>query len=210
MDWLCFPRFDSRSVFARLLDESAGHWSIRPSSADAQISRRYIEHTMVLETTFRTSTGTALLMDALAIGRNERGHEVGADSPGVLLRQITCTSGEMALDVEYAPRPEYGLICPLLALTAGSVAARGGADVLMLSSLVEAYGRGLHGAYSLHVARRRDSRLRTGTQRELGASARGVVTGSNSRPARRYNDRLAHVVVTTSGVRRSVARSGPS
>ena len=137
VDWLCFPRFDSRSVFARLLDESAGHWSIHPSSADAQISRRYIEHTMVLETTFRTSTGTALLVDALAIGRNERGHEVGADSPGVLLRQITCTSGEMALDVEYAPRPEYGLICPLLALTAGGVAARGGADVLMLSSLVE-------------------------------------------------------------------------
>jgi alpha,alpha-trehalase len=101
VDWLCFPRFDSQSVFARLLDDSAGHWSIHPSSAgtgpsfDVQISRRYVEHTMVLETTFRTSTGTALLVDALAIGRNERGHEVGAGSPGVLLRQITCTSGEL-------------------------------------------------------------------------------------------------------------------
>jgi GH15 family glucan-1,4-alpha-glucosidase len=124
-------------VFARLLDESAGHWSIHPPVADAQISRRYVEHTMVLETTFRASTGTTLLVDALAIGRNERGHDVGEDSPGVLLRQITCTSGEMTFDLDYAPRPEYGLIHPLLTPIAGGVAARGGADVLVLSSPIE-------------------------------------------------------------------------
>ncbi|HEV2460405.1 MAG TPA: glycoside hydrolase family 15 protein [Ktedonobacterales bacterium] len=143
VDWLCFPRFDSRSVFARLLDESAGHWSIRPTAgnapdaADITISRRYVEQTMVLETTFRAPTGTAVLVDAMAIGRNERGHELGADSPGVLLRQITCTGGEITLDVDYAPRPEYGMIFPLLAPIAGGVAARGGADVLVLSSPVE-------------------------------------------------------------------------
>jgi GH15 family glucan-1,4-alpha-glucosidase len=135
VDWLCFPRFDSRSVFARLLDESAGSWSIRPAGA-AEISRRYVEHSMVLETTFRTATGSVTLVDALAIGRNERGHELGAESPGVLLRQITGTGGEVALELEYTPRPEYGLIVPLLAPIAGGVAARGGADVLVLSSPV--------------------------------------------------------------------------
>src|SRR6266581_3692452 len=33
VDWLCFPRFDGPSVFARLLDEQAGHWSIYPVNA---------------------------------------------------------------------------------------------------------------------------------------------------------------------------------
>src|SRR5260370_42357729 len=73
VDWLCFPRFDSRSVFARLLDESAGSWSIRPTGA-AEISRRYVEHSMVLETAFRTATGSATLVEATALGRNGRGH----------------------------------------------------------------------------------------------------------------------------------------
>ena len=56
VDWLCFPRFDGPSVFARLLDEDAGHWAIRPS-VPYQVSRRYVDQTMVLETTFRTASG---------------------------------------------------------------------------------------------------------------------------------------------------------
>src|SRR6266567_5100973 len=77
IDWLCFPRFDGPSVFGRILDDRAGHWSIRPVG-DFTVGRRYLDDTMLLETTFTTSSGTATVVDGLAVGRNERGHELGS------------------------------------------------------------------------------------------------------------------------------------
>jgi GH15 family glucan-1,4-alpha-glucosidase len=135
VDWLCFPRFDSPSIFGRILDERAGHWSIRPT-ADSEVSRRYVDDTMVLETTFRTPTGTVTLVDAMAVGRNTRGHELGADAPSALLRRITGVTGETEVALDFAPRPEYGLVYPLPNVVEGGVTARGGADVLALSSSV--------------------------------------------------------------------------
>jgi Domain of unknown function (DUF5911) len=92
VDWLCFPRFDGPSVFCRLLDPAGGRFAIRPAG-EFQASRRYVDQTMVLETTFTTAGGTAVLTDALALGRNERGHDLGAGSPGMLLRRLACTGG---------------------------------------------------------------------------------------------------------------------
>lgn len=77
--------------------------------------------TMVLETAFTTSGGTAVLTDALALGRDERGHDLAAGSPGVLLRRLTCTGGEIEAEVSYAPRPEYGLVHPMLVQIPGGL-----------------------------------------------------------------------------------------
>ncbi|MFF5668333.1 glycoside hydrolase family 15 protein [Streptomyces griseofuscus] len=163
VDWLCVPRFDSPAIFARLLDEDAGHWSIRPVTSPVDISRRYVEETLVLETVFRTTGGTAVLRDALALGRHERGHALGTASPGMLLRQITCTEGRVDIEISYAPRPEFGLVHPLLSPVPGGLAAYGGAHVLLLSSPVDlrvngstAHGRipltaGHHLGFALHV-----------------------------------------------------------
>jgi alpha,alpha-trehalase len=133
VDWLCFPRFDAPAVFARILDVDGGHFAIRPAG-DFQVSRAYVDRTMTLETTFRVPAGAAVLTDAMAVGRNDRGHHLGDRSPGVLLRQLKCTAGEIDVDVSYAPRPEYGLIHPILEAVAGGIAARGGATRLLLSA----------------------------------------------------------------------------
>jgi GH15 family glucan-1,4-alpha-glucosidase len=135
VDWLCVPRFDGPSIFGRLLDEGAGHWSLRATGA-SETRRRYLDGTMVLETTFETPTGTAILVDAMAVGPNEHGHELGTGSPGVLLRQLTCTGGTVECELEFAPRPEYGLVHPLLSVIRGGLVARGGADELLLSTPV--------------------------------------------------------------------------
>jgi alpha,alpha-trehalase len=135
IDWLCFPRFDGPSVFAAMLDDDAGHWSIRPVRG-GEVRRRYLDRTMVLETTFRNSDGEVELVDAMALGPDERGHKLGADAPGVVLRRVRCTRGLAELEMEYAPRPEYGLIHPLLTPQDGGLSARGGAHRLLLSSAV--------------------------------------------------------------------------
>ena len=135
VDWLCFPRFDGPSVFGGLLDPAAGCFAIRPAG-EFRASRQYADQTMVLETTFTTAAGTATLTDALAIGRNERGHDLGARSPGMLLRRLACTEGEIDAEVHFAPRPEYGLSHPVLVPVPGGLAARGEAGQLFLSTSV--------------------------------------------------------------------------
>lgn len=151
VDWLCFPRFDSPSVFARLLDETGGHWLLRPTS-EATVTRRYLEGTLVLRTTFRTPTGTAVLLDTLAIGPNLDGHHLGAGAPHGLLRRVRCTQGKVEFETEYAPRPEYGLVLPQLRQVDGGVLARGGAVVLLLSSTVslKITGSTARGRFRLH------------------------------------------------------------
>ncbi|MFD0890044.1 trehalase-like domain-containing protein, partial [Streptosporangium algeriense] len=129
IDWLCLPRFDSPALFARLLDENAGHWSVRPARP-VEVRRGYLEHSLVLETVFHGRDGTVVLRDALALGRGERGHALGTGSPGLLLREATCVEGRMTLEVEYAPRPEFGLVQPLMEPVPGGLVARGSANVL--------------------------------------------------------------------------------
>src|SRR5512141_2814228 len=77
VDWLCFPRFDSPSVFGRLLGPDAGFWSIRPAGGPSS-TRRYLGQAMVLETTHTTPDGSVTVTDALVLGEGKRGHDLGA------------------------------------------------------------------------------------------------------------------------------------
>ena len=112
IDWLCLPRYDSPSVFGRILDPEAGHWSIRPAAAFTS-ERRYLPGTLVIETTFTTSAGSAKVTDALVFAEGQRGHDLGYDAPHELLRSVEGESGEVELVLELAARTEYGLVRPL-------------------------------------------------------------------------------------------------
>ncbi len=113
IDWLCLPHYDSPAVFARMLDPDAGHWSIAPAGAFTS-ERRYLPGTLVVETTFTTAEGTVRLTDAMAFAEGQRGHDLGRDAPHEVLRLVEGLSGSVALELELAPRPEYGLVRPLL------------------------------------------------------------------------------------------------
>jgi GH15 family glucan-1,4-alpha-glucosidase len=192
IDWLCFPRFDSASIFGRLLGDEAGHWSVRATGA-TEVTRRYLDRTMVLETTHRTPTGTLTVIDALATGEGNRGHDLGRDAPHLLLREATCTDGYVDAEVEYVPRPEYGLIHPLLEAVDGGLTALGGADLLVLSCPVPldldesgALGRftlrhGESAAFALHHSKRAETgSARTWGQPEIRARLNDTVTAWES------------------------------
>jgi GH15 family glucan-1,4-alpha-glucosidase len=116
IDWFCPPRFDASSVFARILDADAGHWSIRPGG-DYTTERRYLDGTLVLETTFATGAGSVRVLDALAFAEGQRAHDLGMAAPHELLRLVEGVTGEVDLVLELAPRPEYGLVRPLFRQT---------------------------------------------------------------------------------------------
>jgi GH15 family glucan-1,4-alpha-glucosidase len=132
IDWWCPARFDAPSVFARLLDPEAGHWSIRPRDQHT-VTRRYVEGTMVVQTEFATDSGVLRLTDALALGAGERGHQIGSASPHLLVRRVEAVGGEVEVELVLAARPEYGLVTPQLTATALGIEIAGGADRLTLA-----------------------------------------------------------------------------
>ncbi len=107
IDWLCWPCFDSSSVFAKLLDaKSGGHWQIRPTDP-FRAQRRYVGTTNVVEMVFETDTGVVRLTDLMPIVSEDRKHpQLLPDQQ--ILRIIECLSGSVAIEVAYDPRPDYG------------------------------------------------------------------------------------------------------
>jgi len=116
VEWLCLPRPDSPSVFAALLDRSAGTFRFGPSNAQVPQQRRYVPGTMVLETTWQTPTGWMTVQDFLAVGpvndgaRRPEYHRAPTDTGavGALVRIATCISGRVEVMVNCAPLFDYG------------------------------------------------------------------------------------------------------
>jgi GH15 family glucan-1,4-alpha-glucosidase len=130
IDWCTFHRFEARPVFGRILDwAKAGFFRIAPLDDDYEPTRRYLPGTNVLETTFRTPSGTLVLTDFFAYraGSGHPDHE--------LIRIARCEEGEVAVKVKFVPRCDYGLTTPRLETLADDlVIAYGGADALVLQS----------------------------------------------------------------------------
>jgi GH15 family glucan-1,4-alpha-glucosidase len=108
VEWMCAPTFSDASIFGAILDRDAGHFSIAPGE-DATVSRAYIAATNVLQTTFTTPGGVLRLTDCLVLP-DERIPELYPEHE--LLRRVECASGEVEVEVSFAPRWDYGRRCP--------------------------------------------------------------------------------------------------
>ena len=113
IDWLCWPRFDSRSVFARLLDaDRGGCFSIRPA-IPFRATRKYLEGTNVLQTTFETDRGRASLLDLMPALTEEQKRSRFLPFRQ-LLRRLEGLSGAVPMIATYSPRPNYAKATPRL------------------------------------------------------------------------------------------------
>jgi GH15 family glucan-1,4-alpha-glucosidase len=123
IDWCCLPRFDSGALFARLLDPDGGHCSIE---AERVLGRRYLEQTLVLETSLAGDGGEARLLDFFVSTED-------SERP-CLVRIVEGLQGSLELAVEVVPRFDYGAVSPWLREAGGenSFAAIGGDDGLLI------------------------------------------------------------------------------
>ncbi len=107
IDWLCFPHLDSPSVFGCLLDaERGGHFSIRPVTKYDSL-QSYARDTNILQTTFSTPLGNAVLTDFMPV----KGVE-DAGPLSTVFRKVECTKGMVKLAVSIRPRFNYAAAVP--------------------------------------------------------------------------------------------------
>ena len=97
IDWLCFPDFDSPALFSAILgDPDDGRWRLWIVDGEVE-SRRYRPGTFVLQTTWRTSSGAAIVTDLLPAG-NEYAK---------LIRHVECIEGALEVANDLRIRPDY-------------------------------------------------------------------------------------------------------
>lgn len=98
IDWWAVPALDSAPPFAALLDPvRGGRIALSPGAADTTVTRRYLPHTNLLETTFQTRTGRARVTDCLNSGR------AGALPWSELARRIEGLEGSVEFRLEVLP-----------------------------------------------------------------------------------------------------------
>lgn len=129
IDWCCMPRMDAGSLFGRMLDaDRGGYCQIALTNGSPPSARRYLDDTLVLETSLAGEGGDGRIIDCLTM------REGGARDPhNQLLRVVECDRGLLELEVELIPRFDYGGARPWLRRYAPYVySAVGGDDGLAI------------------------------------------------------------------------------
>jgi GH15 family glucan-1,4-alpha-glucosidase len=135
IDWLCFPRFDSGSVFSALLGSSEqGRWLIAPASGGHATEWRYRADTLILESEWQTETGRVRVIDFMPQ------RETKPD----IVRIVEGLDGHVEMRTELVMRFDYGSIVPWVRRTDDrTLVALAGPDGLVLRTPVVLDAQGM-------------------------------------------------------------------
>jgi GH15 family glucan-1,4-alpha-glucosidase len=101
IDFMCFPHFDSPTIFAALLDaKRGGHFQIAPTTGEFKHRQRYLPDTNILLTRLLGSDGIAGLSDFMAMPPLGHNHN--------LVRRVKVVRGEIKFRMVCAPKFDYG------------------------------------------------------------------------------------------------------
>ncbi len=103
IDWFCFPRFDSPSVFGAILDDRKGGWfKISPQKDGVKHKQYYWPDTNVLVTRFLSKQGVGQVIDFMPIN-------LKATEPGYhgIIRRVRAVRGNMTFRLECVPAFNY-------------------------------------------------------------------------------------------------------
>ncbi|HTZ61016.1 MAG TPA: glycoside hydrolase family 15 protein [Acidobacteriaceae bacterium] len=132
IDWLCWPDFSSDACFARLLGtEDNGRWLLTPAVAVEKTTRKYRDHTLILETTFESADFAVMLIDFMPI----RG--VNSD----VVRIVKGIRGAAPMKMELIIRYNYGITIPWVTSTDQELHAIAGPDLIVLRTKVPLAGK---------------------------------------------------------------------
>jgi len=102
IDFMCFPNFDSPSIFASLLDdENGGKFEITPQYVEMKSRQLYLPDTNVLLTRFLSREGVSEITDFMPVEELFDGKE--------LIRRVINIRGETHFKMKCAPRFNYGM-----------------------------------------------------------------------------------------------------
>jgi GH15 family glucan-1,4-alpha-glucosidase len=131
VDWLCFPRFDSPSVFGRALGTDGGHFRVSPPGDIREVRRTYLPSTNVLATIFVTTDGELEVTDCMPVRRLDPDRPTAVSNHASVLRRVRCTAGRVVAEVDLCPRFEYGTVLPrVTSASPHAVTVVGGPDAI--------------------------------------------------------------------------------
>ncbi|MHB1525595.1 MAG: glycoside hydrolase family 15 protein [Candidatus Dormibacteria bacterium] len=109
IDWMCVPRFDSPSIFGKLLDaDKGGALWVEVEGGFIPDSRRYLPGTNILQTNLSSPHGRLRITDFMVV--RERQQTLEHDH--VMVRLLEAPDADLKASVHLDARFEYGLIAP--------------------------------------------------------------------------------------------------